>query len=77
VAHLISALPVRLFDIDLDLIRQAAVYNATRKMSCADSIAAVFVRLRKAELVTGDDDFKQLKGEINILWISYLVEFWS
>ncbi len=66
-AHLISALPVRLFDIDLDLIRQAAVYNATRKMSCADCIAAVFARLRKAELVTGDDDFKQLKGEINIL----------
>jgi predicted nucleic acid-binding protein len=47
------------------------------KMSCADCIAAVFARLRKAELVTGDDDFKQLKGEINILWISYLVEFWS
>ena len=69
VAHLISALPIRLVDVDLDLIRQAAVYKATKKMSYADCIAAALARVHKAELVTGDDDFKQLEDEIKILWI--------
>ena len=69
VAHLISVLPIRLVDVDLDLIRQAAVYKATKKMSYADCIAAALARVHKAELVTGDDDFKQLEDEIKILWI--------
>lgn len=69
VAHLISSLPIRLIDVDLDLVRQAAVYKATKKMSYADCIAASLAKLRKAELITGDDDFRQLEGEIKILWI--------
>jgi predicted nucleic acid-binding protein len=53
----------------LDLVTQAAVYKATKKMSDADCIAASLAKLRKAELITGDDDFRQLEGEIKILWI--------
>ncbi|MDO9558314.1 MAG: PIN domain-containing protein [Syntrophales bacterium] len=68
-AHLISTLPIRLVDVDLNLIRQVAVYKTTKKMSYADCIAAALARFYKAELVTGDDDFKQLDGEIKVLWI--------
>jgi len=69
VAHIISTLPIRLMDADLELIRQAAVYKAAKKMSYADSIAAALAKLQKAELVTGDRDFRQLENEIKILWI--------
>lgn len=69
VAHLISSLPIRLIDVDLDLVRQAAVYKATKKMSYADCIAASLAKLRKAELITGDADFRQLENEIKLLWI--------
>jgi predicted nucleic acid-binding protein len=69
VAHIISTLPIRLIDADLELIRQAAVYKAAKKMSYADCIAAALAKLRKAELVTGDRDFKQLENEIKIMWI--------
>ncbi len=69
VAHIISTLPIRLIDADMELIRQAAVYKAAKKMSYADCIAAALAKLRKAELVTGDRDFKQLENEIKIMWI--------
>lgn len=69
VAHIISTLPIRLIDVDLELIRQAALYKATKKMSYADCIAAALAKLRKAELVTGDEDFRQLENEMKILWI--------
>jgi len=38
-------------------------------MSYADCFAAALAKLHKAELVTGDKDFKQVESEIKILWI--------
>jgi len=38
-------------------------------MSYADCFAAALAKLRKAELVTGDRDFKQVEGEVQVLWI--------
>jgi predicted nucleic acid-binding protein len=38
-------------------------------MSYADCFAAALAKLRKAELVTGDEEFKQVEGEIKIRWI--------
>ena len=36
----------------------------------ADYFAAALAKLRKAELVTGDKEFKQVEGEVKILWIA-------
>lgn len=69
VAHVISTLPVKLIDVDLEIIKQAAVYKAAKKMSYADCIAASLAKLRKAELVTGDEDFRQVESDVKILWI--------
>lgn len=69
VAHLISTLPIDIISADLDLAKQAAEFKATRKMSYADCFAAALAKLRKAELVTGDQEFKQVKGDLNVLWI--------
>src|SRR5271169_4703353 len=56
-------------DKNLELVRQAAIYKATRKMSYADAFAAALARIRSAELVTGDQEFKQVEDEIKIGWL--------
>ena len=69
VAHLISTLPIQIIAADLDLTKQAAGFKATRKMSYADCFAAALAKLRKAELVTGDKEFKQVEGKVKIHWL--------
>jgi len=69
VAHLIATLPIQIVAADLDLTRQAAALKAKHRMSYADCFAAALARQRKAELVTGDRDFRQVEGEVKILWL--------
>jgi uncharacterized protein len=69
VAHLISTLPIQVVPVDLDLTKQAAEFKACKRMSYGDCFAAALAKLRKAELVTGDEDFKQVEKEVKILWI--------
>ncbi|MBI4443781.1 MAG: type II toxin-antitoxin system VapC family toxin [Acidobacteria bacterium] len=68
-AHFISRLPVEIVPADLELARQAAEFKAAKKMSYADCFAAALAKLRQAELVTGDKEFKQVEREVKILWI--------
>jgi predicted nucleic acid-binding protein len=70
VARVISTLPIQIVDVDMATVRQAATYKAGKKMSYADCIAAATAKLQKAELVTGDKDFKQVEDEVQILWIA-------
>jgi len=69
IAQLISTLPISVISADLEQARQAAEFKAARKMSYADCFAAALAKLRKAELVTGDKEFKQLEDEVRILWM--------
>ena len=55
---------------DLHLVRQAALYKATGKLAYADAFAAALAKLRNAELITGDPDFKQVETEIKIGWLT-------
>jgi ribonuclease VapC len=67
----IAAVPIELVpvDADLQLARQAAIYKATYKISYADAFAGALAKTRKAELVTGDLEFKALEREIRIAWL--------
>ena len=69
VAHLISTLPIQVVPVELDLTKQAAEFKAFKRMSYGDCFAAALAKLRKAELVTGDEEFKQVEKEVKILWI--------
>ena len=69
VAHLISTLPIEIVPVDLELTKQAAEFKAFKRMSYGDCFAAALAKLRKAELVTGDSEFNQVKGDVKILWI--------
>jgi ribonuclease VapC len=67
----IAGMPIELVgvDSDLQLVRQAALFKATKKMSYADCFAAALAKIRNAELVTGDPEFKAVEKEIKIGWL--------
>jgi ribonuclease VapC len=71
-AREIASLPIEIVGVgaDLALTRQAAIFKATHKMSYADAFAAALASLRKADLVTGDPEFKTLEKEIGIQWLA-------
>ena len=70
-AHEIASLPIEVVGVgeDLALVRQAAIFKATCKMSYADCFAAALAKLRNAELVTGDPEFKAVEKEIKVAWL--------
>jgi len=67
----IAALPIQIVEVgsDLALVRQAAIYKATRNMSYADCFTAALAKLKNAELLTGDPEFREVEKEINIHWL--------
>ena len=68
----IAGLAIEIVGVDgtnLDYVRQAAIYKATRKLSYADAFAAALAKIKNAELVTGDREFKQVENEIDIAWL--------
>lgn len=66
---ILTKYPIKIVDADKELTLQAARFKAAHKMSYADAYAAALAKLHKAELVTGDKEFKSIEGEIKILWI--------
>jgi predicted nucleic acid-binding protein len=69
IEHLISELPIQIVPADLSLARQAAEFKARGRISYADCFAAALAKVRNAELVTGDKEFRQVEKEVKILWI--------
>ena len=70
-AREMAILPIEIVPVeaDLHLVRQAAVYKASGQLAYADAFAAALAKLRNAELITGDPDFKAVEGEIKIGWL--------
>jgi ribonuclease VapC len=72
-SHEIAGMQLELVPVDardLELVRQAAVFKATKKMSYADCFAATLAKIRNAELVTGDRDFKAVENDLKkIRWL--------
>jgi predicted nucleic acid-binding protein len=62
-------LGIKFVDVDWSLTRQAARFKSKHKMSFADCFAAALAKHKKAHLVTGDQEFKQVQEEISILWV--------
>lgn len=69
VARLMDEFPIEVVPVDVPIAHQAAIYKATHKMSYADCLAAALTKSRKATLVTGDKDFKQVEEEVKIQWL--------
>lgn len=65
----IKGMGIEIVDADWALTRQAAVFKSGGNISYADCFAAALAKVKKAELVTGDKEFKSLEGEIKIAWV--------
>jgi len=60
---------IQTISADWEISRSAAVYKSKHKMSYADCFSAALAKKFKADLVTGDPEFKQVENEINIVWL--------
>ena len=63
------ALPVEVVPVGVDLAETAGALKASRKMSLADCFAAALAKERRADLYTGDPEFKAVETEIKVVWI--------
>lgn len=69
VACELPALPIEFHPATRSLADLAADFKARYKMSLADAFAAALAKERKAELLTGDLEFRALSKEIKIVWV--------
>lgn len=62
-------LGIQFMDADWGLAHAAGTFKAKHRMSYADCFAAALAKEYKAELVTGDKEFKQIEDDIKINWV--------
>ena len=65
----LEGLPIDFHSATRALADEAADFKARYKLSLADAFAAAFAKERRAELVTGDLEFKPLEKEIKVQWL--------
>lgn len=70
IIRIIKTLPIDIIAVDKELAQAAAEIKAYKKMSYADCFAAALAKINKAELITGDKEFKEVADEIKIVWIN-------
>lgn len=68
-AKILEGLPIDFHSTTRPLADSAADFKARFKISLADAFAAALAKQEKAELVTGDPEFKALEREIDITWL--------
>jgi predicted nucleic acid-binding protein len=66
----LKSLPIDFHPATRALADAAAEFKSRFKISLADSFAAALAKEKKAELVTGDPEFKALEKEIKISWLT-------
>jgi predicted nucleic acid-binding protein len=68
-AKVLEGLPIDFHSTTRALADAAADFKARYKLSLADAFAAALAKERRAELVTGDLEFKPLEKEIKVQWL--------
>jgi predicted nucleic acid-binding protein len=63
-------LGIEFIDADWTLAHEAGGFKSKYKMSFADCFAAALAKNKKALLLTGDREFKQVESQITIDWLS-------
>lgn len=67
-AGVLQGLPIEFHAATRSLADQAADFKSRCRLSLADAFAAALAKEMKAELVTGDPEFKSVEREIKVLW---------
>jgi predicted nucleic acid-binding protein len=68
-AKILVALPIEFHPADRELADVAAEFKSRFSLSLADAFAAALAKSLKADLLTGDPEFKVLEKEIRIGWL--------
>ena len=66
---ILVALPIEFHPVTRELADAAADFKSRVSFSLADAFAAALAKEKKAELVTGDPEFKAVEKEIKIAWL--------
>ena len=69
IEQLIETLPITLVEANKELTREAAHIKATKRIAYADCFAVALARLKKAELYTGDPEFKVVEKDVKVVWL--------
>ena len=69
IVRTIEAFPIDILAADKELAQVAGNFKASKKMSYADCFAAALAKVNKAELITGDEEFREVEKEISVRWL--------
>jgi len=69
VRHKLLGLPLEVVPVDQALAELAGEIKATRRMSLADCFAAALAKQRKADLYTGDPEFRSVEKDLKVMWL--------
>ena len=67
--HELRQLGIEFMAVEWELARMAGSFKAGYRMSFADCFAAALAKSHKAELVTGDKEFRQVESEVQVRWV--------
>jgi ribonuclease VapC len=70
IEDLMRTMPIEIVPADWPLVRKAALLKSGYKLSYADCFAAALTQTNKAELITGDKEFKNVENLVKIIWIN-------
>jgi predicted nucleic acid-binding protein len=62
-------LPIEIVPVDQELAEMAGEIKAHKKMSLADCFAAALAKQNKAEIYTGDPEFRTIENETKVIWL--------
>jgi len=62
-------LPIEIVPADQHLAELVGEIKATRKMSLADCFAAALATQKKADVYTGDSEFRAVEKDVKVVWL--------
>jgi predicted nucleic acid-binding protein len=69
VASRLAKYPIEVVDADQNMTHEAAILKGKYKVAYADCFAVALAKHKKAEILTGDPEFKKFKEKVKISWI--------
>ena len=64
-------LPIEIVPVDQELAEMAAEIKAQKRMSLVDCFAAALAKQRKADIYTGDLEFRAVESDLKIIWLQH------
>jgi len=67
--HKLLGLPLEVVPADQAVAELAGEFKTTKKMSLADCFAAALAKQKKADLYTGDPEFRSVEKDVKVVWL--------